>query len=554
MPSSNRKPTWWSAGAADGTYTYVNEACARYFGKTTAQLMTVSFTDRMTSAQRKMLHTILDTVTSQEPVFEVQMPLKRPGQQARYIQWHNLAFFAGECVTEVQSVGRDVTERVVAQQDLEAMRQDLERRVSERTAALAEANELLQAEIAERNQAEEDLVKTSSRLQHLLTATSAVIFSCKSVPPYDLTYVSANVRNVLGREAAEYTNASLLWSVYVHPEDKESLLAQASGVADGRPIQFDGRFRHQDGSYRWLHWELRTVTDAQDNPVEIVGYTIDVTAQKEAEALQSANKRLAELDRMKSQFVSNVSHELRTPLANIKLYLSLLEHGKPGKYEQYMATLKRETGLLQALIEDLLQLSRLDLNRVQPELAPTDLNALVRSLVADRTSLVLGRGLTLAARVDEELPLIEADARMLTQVLTNLMTNATNYTPAGGHITVATARCRKPGRDGVTLSVSDTGLGIGEKDRAQLFERFYRGEAAQQTQDRGHRVGSCYLSGDRPSSWRRDRRAERARPWQHFHRLAACRSVVISLPIGNETLTAPYDSTEEIPWKHLCRP
>ncbi|MCX6030097.1 MAG: PAS domain S-box protein [Chloroflexi bacterium] len=226
--------------------------------------------------------------------------------------------------------------------------------------------------------------------------------------------------------------------------------------------------------------------------------------QREA-ALRAANEQLQQLSRLKSEFVSNVSHELRTPLANIKTYLWLLERGKPEKHAKYMETLHRESELLQSLIEDLLHLSRLDLGKVQPVLAPVDVNQMVTLLVGDRATLFADRGLTLEARVEPNLPLIQADEKMLIQVLTNLMTNAMNYTPAGGTVTVKTGLEIADGGlriadaqdlhsatynpQWVTFSVSDTGPGISAEEQAHLFERFYRGEAARQTAVPGTGLG-----------------------------------------------------------------
>jgi signal transduction histidine kinase len=214
-------------------------------------------------------------------------------------------------------------------------------------------------------------------------------------------------------------------------------------------------------------------------------------SQREA-ALQAANRslqdaieRLKELDRLKSQFVSNVSHELRTPLTNIKYYLYLLEHGYPEKRDHYMAVLKSESDLLHRLIEDLLDLSSLDLGKAQLNLTAVDINEVANLLVDSRTALVASRGLTLQTDLAPELPPVLADRKMLMQVFTNLTANATNYTPRGGTITVRTQQ--RAG--GVALSVSDTGPGISAAEQGRLFERFFRGEAARQTGAAGTGLG-----------------------------------------------------------------
>ena len=199
---------------------------------------------------------------------------------------------------------------------------------------------------------------------------------------------------------------------------------------------------------------------------------------------------------LKSQFVSNVSHELRTPLANVKLYLSLLKRGKPGKQAHYLATLNREADLLHRLIDGLLDLSRLDLGKVQPSLSPVDVNELVSNLAGDRRALIAERGLSLQPQVSPATPPALADPEMLIQVLTNLMTNAMNYTPAGGTIILRTD-ARPAIQNGmvpvgdpwVTVQVSDTGPGIPAEEQAHLFDRFYRGEAARTSRVPGTGLG-----------------------------------------------------------------
>jgi signal transduction histidine kinase len=240
---------------------------------------------------------------------------------------------------------------------------------------------------------------------------------------------------------------------------------------------------------------------------QVQEHTIELEAQVAVRTreLQAANAHLRELDELKSRFISNVSHELRTPLANIILYLSLLEIGKPEKRAKYMQTLNREASLLKRLIEDLLQLSRLDQGKVTVAQQPVDINALVTPLTMDRAMMFAERGLALHVHSEPGLPLVQADPQILTQVLTNLMTNAMNYTPAGGTVTVTTALqpadSSAPCADGnqptapeqpsrwVTLSVIDTGPGVTAEDQAHLFERFYRGEAGRRSSAPGTGLG-----------------------------------------------------------------
>jgi signal transduction histidine kinase len=205
--------------------------------------------------------------------------------------------------------------------------------------------------------------------------------------------------------------------------------------------------------------------------------------------LAEANVRLTELDRLKDQFISNVSHELRTPLANVKLYLGLLDHGRPEKRDQYMETLHRESGRLANLIEDLLELSRLDTGAAHIHLEPTDLNALTAELIGDRSVMASERGLALDCQIEAAAPMVMGDPRRIMQVMTNLLANAINYTPRGGIITLVTATRQTEEGDWVTLAVLDTGRGISTAELPNLFRRFFRGEASRQSQAPGTGLG-----------------------------------------------------------------
>ena len=117
--------------------------------------------------------------------------------------------------------------------------------------------------------------------------------------------------------------------------------------------------------------------------------------------LQAANEGLKELDRLKTKFVSNVSHELRMPLANIKLYLNLLSREREEHWQRNLQVIARETHVLSQLIEDLLDLSRLDMGKTPLALGPMNLNGLVEDLVEQRAGLLEERGLQLRAELDE---------------------------------------------------------------------------------------------------------------------------------------------------------
>lgn len=208
--------------------------------------------------------------------------------------------------------------------------------------------------------------------------------------------------------------------------------------------------------------------------------------------------RLRELDRLKSKFVSNVSHELRTPLTNIKMYVSLLKSGKPEKQARYLEIIERESNRLTMLIEDILSLSRLEARETPPQRAPVEIAEIVESVLSIHQPRAESKAIDLRAQVTPSLPFIEADRNQLVQMLTNLVSNALNYTMEGGRVWVSAFQVQVRqgmaypvegeeknlmlplGRvhDGtwIVLRVSDTGIGIPEEDRERIFDRFYRGK------------------------------------------------------------------------------
>jgi signal transduction histidine kinase/putative methionine-R-sulfoxide reductase with GAF domain/PAS domain-containing protein len=202
--------------------------------------------------------------------------------------------------------------------------------------------------------------------------------------------------------------------------------------------------------------------------------TLEHRVTERTQELAQANARLQELDRLKSEFISNVSHELRTPLTNIKLYLNLLVQGREERRAKYVEMLQDATHSLHQLVETILDLSRLDAVQKQGNLqfGATDLERIARVVVENHQPQADAMQVTLAYSGPEQPVEVRGEPNQLIQVVTNLVVNAIHYTPSGGQIWVSLDQHL----DEVRLQVRDTGIGISCAEKDQLFERFFRSE------------------------------------------------------------------------------
>jgi len=197
-----------------------------------------------------------------------------------------------------------------------------------------------------------------------------------------------------------------------------------------------------------------------------------------------------ELDQLKTKFVSDVSHELRTPLTNLTLYLGFLDTDLvSGNQRTYLDILKRETKRLTHLIEDLLTFSRIQAGKIGGEIQPIDINQIVQQLTVDRAVLAAKNDIQLEYSPLVEIPQVMGIENALSQALSNLLTNAINYTPPEGKVILQTNVKARNDRNWVIIEVIDNGVGISENEFPHIFERFYRGEASQKTGADGTGLG-----------------------------------------------------------------
>ncbi|HZW03597.1 MAG TPA: GAF domain-containing protein, partial [Anaerolineaceae bacterium] len=186
----------------------------------------------------------------------------------------------------------------------------------------------------------------------------------------------------------------------------------------------------------------------------------------------------AQVDRLKSEFVANVSHELRTPLTSIKGYVELVLKGVTGpltdQQAHFLQIVQENTARLNVLVNDLLDISKIETGKVSLVVEPLDLAGIAAEVVAEirRRAQDENRPLRVELDLPAQLPPVPGDYGRVRQVFANLMANAYNYTPPDGLICLQL--CAKNGA--VQVDIHDNGIGIAPEARERIFERFYRGE------------------------------------------------------------------------------
>ena len=183
--------------------------------------------------------------------------------------------------------------------------------------------------------------------------------------------------------------------------------------------------------------------------------------------------RERQLDRMKDDFISSVSHELRTPLTSIKAYTETILHDFDMPDEtrhQFLCIIDEESNRLANLIEELLEISRLESGTVKILQEPVDIGTLVRQISSALQPLADKKGIQLSIDVDEELGELLGDNGKIQSAITNLVGNAIKFTPDGGRVCI----CVRKNVDELVIKVSDTGIGIPKDALSKIFERFYR--------------------------------------------------------------------------------
>jgi PAS domain S-box-containing protein len=332
-------------------------------------------------------------------------------------------------------------------------------------------------DVTQRNRAQQALRAATEQLHIVTDSMSAPVTRCSRGLRY--VWVSKPYAQWLGVPAHHIAGRAI--AEVIGPAAFAQLRPHFQRVLEGVRVEYEERVDFRGLGPRWVHVVYTPTFDAAGEPDGWVAVVNDVEERKQAEA------RLVEETRRKDEFLALLGHELRNPLAPILSAVELLRlsGGRAPEVEWARGVIERQSRHLVRLVDDLLDLSRLSTGRIELRRVAVDLRDVIAHAVETTRPLARAKNQDLAVHPGPDPLVVEGDPVRLGQVLSNVLNNATRYTPPGGHVSVSS------GRDGSTavLTVRDDGRGVAPEMLARIFDMFTRAGDASSPSDGGLGIG-----------------------------------------------------------------
>ncbi len=242
--------------------------------------------------------------------------------------------------------------------------------------------------------------------------------------------------------------------------------------------------------YRFISKPWKTAELLSTIRQSIEHYDLVLEAKTKKEELEATNKQLQVMYEMQKEFTSTVSHELRTPLASIKTAIDLVVRRMVGditkEQEDVLGRAKKNVDRLKRLIDDILDLTKMEAGKVQMNLITNDINKVIKEVVEAQKDVAANRGLSLKMELAESMPPVPFDSDRITQVMNNLLSNALKFTRQGG---VTITSINNAERNHIIVHIKDTGPGIAEQNLLKVFEKFQQVESADRNEEGGTGLG-----------------------------------------------------------------
>jgi PAS domain S-box-containing protein len=294
-------------------------------------------------------------------------------------------------------------------------------------------------------------------------------------------YVSPAYEQVWERSCESVKQEPHSWSDAIHPDDRERAHRAFAQHKEGRTLPTEFRILTPDGREKWIRDQGFPVRDDSGRVIRLVGIAEDVTERKRyEEELINAKKGADAANQAKSRFLANMSHEIRTPMNGVIGMLQLLMSTSLTGEQRRFATVAQESGhTLLALLDDILDLSKIEARKIVLEKAPFNLRDTIEDVLALLGAKATEKHLDLHSRVSTDIPAaLSGDVHRLRQVLTNLAGNAIKFTDRGQVAIEAALEKAGGGSARVRFEVIDTGIGIRPEQADSLFAPFVQADAS----------------------------------------------------------------------------
>ncbi|MCP5082289.1 MAG: response regulator [Alphaproteobacteria bacterium] len=316
------------------------------------------------------------------------------------------------------------------------------------------------------------------------------VFMWEDTDDRPILRATPNFADLTGLCAEDAAQAKSCYTNFVHPEDLETLKGawqrwSAGGRTDGFSMSY--RLLDQAGEERWVSEYTHAGTSETGATPYNVGYVVDISAHKaQSEAAEAAEHAV----RAKSEFVANMSHEIRTPLNGILGMAELLSKTQlDDRQMSYASTIANSGMALLTIINDILDIAKIDSGKLELDLAPFGLRDAIEDIAVLLSGAAADKELELAVRIQPDLPeVLVGDVGRIRQIVTNLVANGIKFTESG-HVLANLSGVRDNGTVRLRLEVVDTGIGIPADKHDTIFDKFSQVDGSNTRQHEGTGLG-----------------------------------------------------------------
>ncbi len=361
-------------------------------------------------------------------------------------------------------------------------------------------------DITERKKAEIDLIKTKERYQIATEETMVAVWERNLET--GIGHADPVLFDILGYPIPNVVDSFRVWREYIHPEDFKQIQQLNSDLMNGKIKELSFKFRasHKDGSIRWFLDKGVALRNKKGEATRLIGTISDITQQQKIEEeLILSKEKAVEADNLKSTFLANMSHEIRTPMNGILGFSDLLKGDDSTADERahYVDIIHKSGKQLMNIINDILDISKIEVGQIQINENNTSVNAILNELLvlfnpemADKKDIKL----EIHKELTDKEAVILTDGVRLRQILTNLVNNAIKFTKAGsvefGYMLIPAYKKENLSTEAfLQFYVKDTGIGIPYNKREIIFDRFRQSDESHTRKFGGTGLGLAISKG-----------------------------------------------------------